>query len=138
MTSSVKKQAIGTICGTIIGAVAISYAYKVQGGEWQSFAIVGAIVGAFAGFTAAIRQLRFHYLGAAIGSIASLTLFQVPVCDGSHFGMPAVGAAIGAIAGAIPESILDRRSSVKIPADQSDLLKSTNKGMDARGSVDRL
>jgi uncharacterized protein YcfJ len=138
MTSSAQKQMIGTICGTVIGAVVIAYAYKVQGGEGQSLAIAGAIMGAFAGFTVAVRQLRLHYLGAAIGSIASLTLFQVPVCDGSHFGMPAIGAAIGAIIGAFSGSILDRKSSAAGAADRSDPVKLMNKEMDAQGSVDRL
>ena len=49
-----------------------------------------------------------HILGAAIGSIAALTLYQVPVCDGSLF------------LGAIPESILDRRTAKVAPIANSD------------------
>ena len=126
MTGSIQKRLIGSICGILIGAVVTSYAYMVQGGLGQSFAFAGGVIGGISGFTAVTRQLRLHYLGAAIGSVAALTLFQVPVCDGSHLGMPAIGAAIGAFLGAIPESILDRKNAHIKSADRTDPLQSTN------------
>ena len=117
---------LGSICGTFIGAVVTIYAYKDQGGLGQSFAFAGGVIGGIAGFPAVTRQLRLHYLGAEIGSIAAITLFRVPVCDGSHLGMPATGAAIGAFLGAIPESILDRKNAHIKSADRTDPLQSTN------------
>jgi hypothetical protein len=126
MTGSIQMRLIGSICGTLLGAVVTTYAYKVQGGLGQSFAFAGGVIGGIAGFTAVTRQLRLQYLGAAIGSVAALTLFQVPVCDGSHLVMPAIGAAIGASLGAIPQSILDRKTAHIKSVDRTDPLQSTN------------
>ena len=138
MTKMTQCRVIGLVVGSVLGAILTSYAFHVQGGTGQSFAFVGAIVGGFTGYTAMTRQLRLHYLGAAVGSIAALTLFQVPVCDGSHFGMPAIGAAAGAILGGIPESILERKQSAADQKCDTALLQSTNKAMDTKCSISRL
>lgn len=89
------KLIIAGTVGAITGAMLIAYAYFVQGGEPKDFAVVGAVTGAAVAVANTCGYIRLSMVGAACGSIAALTLFQVPVCDGSHLGLPMIGAVIG-------------------------------------------
>lgn len=79
----------------LAGACLISYAYAVQGGDPRSFALVGAITGGVIAVAYAEGYIRLSLVGAACGSIAALTFFQVAVCDGSHIVLPMAGAIAG-------------------------------------------
>jgi drug/metabolite transporter (DMT)-like permease len=129
MTRRGRILIVASICGSLLGAALVSYAYKTQGGIGLSLAIVGAVIGGFAGYFAIGRQLRMHILGAAIGSIAALTLFQVPVCDGSHFFMPVLGGLIGLIVGGLFESLLKSKAARVVPKTDADTVQSTSKAM---------
>jgi hypothetical protein len=91
------------VAGALIGVPLVAGAYHVQGGNASDFTLVGAITGAVVALAFAASLIRFPVVAATCGSILALTIFQVPVCDGSHIGMPALGAITGLIVGAVLE-----------------------------------
>jgi drug/metabolite transporter (DMT)-like permease len=138
MTRRSRVLIVASICGSLLGAALVSNAYKTQGGIGLTFAIVGAVIGGIAGYFTITRQLRMHILGAAIGSIAALTLFQVPVCDGSHYGMPVLGGLIGMMFGGLFESFLKSKIARVDPKTDADTVQSTNKAMHTKPSIGRF
>lgn len=127
------KLIFSGLVGAFAGALLIPYAYSVQGGEPGEFAVVGMVTGAAVAVAYAYGCLRLSLVGAACGSIAALSLFQVPVCDGSHVGLPLVGAAIGFLT----FGLLDRFISAMVASRQAarcsavERVESTNQEMHA-------
>lgn len=94
--------------GALVGALVVPYAYSVQGGEPEKLVVVGLLTGAAIAVAYACGGLRLAFVGAAGGSIGALTMFQVPVCDGSHIGVPMIGAAIGFLALGLIDALICR------------------------------
>ncbi len=101
-----RKLVVAAVIGAFIGAPLIACAYRVQGGGSYDFATLGAITGAVVASAFAFNLIRGYVVGAACGSVFALTMFQVPVCDGSHFGMPMLGMAAGLLVSAVIERVL--------------------------------
>jgi uncharacterized membrane protein YeaQ/YmgE (transglycosylase-associated protein family) len=127
------KLIIPGIIGAFAGALLIPYAYSVQGGEPGNFAVVGTVTGAVIAVAYTYGYVRLSLVGAACGSLAALTLFQVPVCDGSHIAMPMFGAVIGLLLFGACERFLSAMMASKHDARRSvvERVESTNKEMHA-------
>ncbi len=113
MSKATFKQQLAVLCGMVLGGCLTLYAYRVQGGSGLEYVIAGTLLGGVMGLTAATRQLRLRYLGASMGSVAALTLFQLSVCDGTYIGAPLAGALSGAVLGLISEYFLKNESTQK-------------------------
>lgn len=96
------------LIGASFGGLLTTTAYFVQGGTSWSFAVIGAVEGAFIAISYSLGLIRLPVVCAAICAIGSLIFAQVPTCDGSHFTVPILGSLIGAAVGyAIPKSHIE-------------------------------